>query len=136
MTTTNPKCSAELAAKRTRILLGCYRKGDCEDPEVYVPAVASVLARYSPRVVQLVTDPADGLPSRSDWLPTVREVRAACEAEAAKQYQLEARNNPPRLPAPEKPVSPEERERAVANWERIKQEIFAKNLVGTPEVQP
>lgn len=64
-------------------MLGCYRRGDAEDPETYATAVAAVLAEYSPAIVQRVTDPRTGLAGRSKFLPTVSEVREACEAEAA-----------------------------------------------------
>jgi len=61
-------------------MFGCYRKGDANDPETYTAAVAAVLAQYPPDVVTSVTDPRSGLPGRMQWLPTVKEVRDACEA--------------------------------------------------------
>lgn len=132
---TSSTCSPEYASKRTRVLLGCYRKGECGDPEVYVPAVASVLARYSTDVVRAVTDPADGLPSQSSWLPTVAEVRKGCEAEAARAHraaQIEAKRKAPRLPPPDEP-SQEARDRAIGRWETIKAGILASNLVARAE---
>lgn len=38
-----------------------------------------VLSAYPIDVVDRVVDPLTGLPGRMDWLPTVREVRKACE---------------------------------------------------------
>lgn len=61
-------------------MFGCYRKGDANDPETYCAAVTAVLAQYPPDVVRLVTDPRSGLASRQEFLPTVKEVRDACEA--------------------------------------------------------
>lgn len=61
------------------MLLGCYRRGDANDPDIYVRAVASVLGEYPLEVIKWVCDPRHGLPSKSEWLPTVSEVKKACE---------------------------------------------------------
>src|SRR5688572_11161104 len=86
-------CSTEYAAERARLMFGCYRRGDANDPDTYVMAVTAVLMRYSPDVVRTVTDPYSGLPSRkseSGWsgLPDVADVKQACEAEAARQERI------------------------------------------------
>lgn len=62
-----------------RLLLGSYRKGEANDPEVYVSGVVRILAAYPLDVVRRVVDPLDGLPSYCDWLPKFSEVKAACE---------------------------------------------------------
>lgn len=67
------------AKEGARRLLGCYRAGDANDPEVYIAAVVAVLAQYPADVIRAVTEPTTGLPSRLNWLPTVREVTQACE---------------------------------------------------------
>lgn len=96
------KTDAETAVSRAKILAGCYRKDDAADPETYSAALAAVLAEYPPDIVRRVTDPRTGLPSRQQWLPTIKEVHDACDeldqrerrfAEAAKREreQLEAR---------------------------------------------
>jgi hypothetical protein len=61
-------------------LLGCYRTGDANDPEVYVAAVFAVLSDYPLDIVTAVTDPRTGIASKLKWLPTIAEVKAACEA--------------------------------------------------------
>lgn len=73
----------QTAATRALMLLGCYRKGDAEDPDTYATAVAAVLSQYPADVVQRVTDPRTGIAGRSKFLPTVSEVREACEAASA-----------------------------------------------------
>lgn len=65
------------------MLLGCYRRGDANDPDIYVRAVASVLGEYPLDIIRAVCDPRFGLPSKSEWLPTVSEVKGACEAAMA-----------------------------------------------------
>lgn len=88
--------------ERARTLFGCYRKGDAHDPETYVAAVAAVLSEYPDDTIWTVTDPRAGLPSKVGWLPTVKEVKDACEAhygptrrtqerEAAERRQLAER---------------------------------------------
>lgn len=42
-------------------------------------AIAATLAEYSPEVIEYITDPRTGLPAKLKWLPTVAEVREACE---------------------------------------------------------
>lgn len=72
-------CSVALASRGAAMLLGCYRKGDAADPETYVTAIAAVLSLYPVDVVQAVSDPRTGIAGRSNWLPTVAEVKAECE---------------------------------------------------------
>lgn len=45
--------------------------------------VVAVLSRYPREVIDQVTHPATGLPATNKWLPTVSEVREACEAAMA-----------------------------------------------------
>jgi hypothetical protein len=87
----NRRCSPSVIGDRTRILIGCFRTGEAADPEVYVTAISAVLAQYPEQVVRDVTDPIIGLPSRSKWLPTVSEVREACEALVQRERDAEAR---------------------------------------------
>jgi hypothetical protein len=76
----DPMVLTKYAAERARLLLGCYRKGDANDPDTYVAAITATLARYPEDVIRDVTHPATGLPIQKDFLPTVREVYLACEA--------------------------------------------------------
>jgi hypothetical protein len=59
-------------------LFGCFRKGEANDPEVYVLAIISILQEYSEEVVEHVTSPLTGLPRKIDFLPTVHEIDKAC----------------------------------------------------------
>jgi hypothetical protein len=45
-----------------------------------VAAITATLARYPEDVIREVTHPANGLPTKNDFLPTVKEVFDACEA--------------------------------------------------------
>lgn len=57
----------------------------------YVAAISAILSRYPENVITEVTHPATGLPSRSNWLPTVKEVTDACEAAIRWQCERDAR---------------------------------------------
>jgi hypothetical protein len=79
---------AQYATERTRLMFGCYRKGDANDPDTYTAAIAAVLAEYPAEVIKAVTDPRTGLPRKVSWLPTVKEVSDACDAEKKHQSNM------------------------------------------------
>jgi hypothetical protein len=60
-------------------LLGCYRKSDCDDPEIFVSAAVSIMSRYPEEAVRRVTSLNTGLPATSKWVPTISELREALE---------------------------------------------------------
>lgn len=72
-------------------MLGCYRTGEANDPETYITAIAATLARYDEDVIKHITHPVEGLPSQSDFLPTVAEVRKACDDYIRPRLEHEAR---------------------------------------------
>jgi hypothetical protein len=73
------------------VLLGCFRKGDAEDPETYVAAVAAIMDGYPDDVAAFVTDPRTGIAGKVKFLPTLSEVRDACEAAMEPRRQAERR---------------------------------------------
>jgi len=79
------------ATQRAKLLLGCYRTGDANDPDTYVAAISATLARYSEQIITDVTHPVSGLPAKKSWLPTVKEIFDACEEEADRTRQQTAR---------------------------------------------
>lgn len=62
-----------------KALCGCYRKDEAADPAIYSAAIVAVLEEYPDDIVSMVTDPRTGLPSKCQWLPTVKEVKDACD---------------------------------------------------------
>lgn len=64
-----------------RSLMGQFRRGEPLDPGAYVTTIAAVLSRYPIDVMTAVADPrlATALVAKTDFLPTAREVSAACE---------------------------------------------------------
>jgi hypothetical protein len=113
---------SEYAAERARLLLGCYRTGDANDPETYVAAISATLARYPDRVIDLVTDPRVGLPRKKTWLPSVKEVYDACEDEQRPIREEEARQErirkqlAEREQPHEKPTLQQLRDKYGPNW--------------------
>ncbi len=69
----------EYAAKRARLMFGCFRKGEANDPDTYVAAITATLAKYPDDVITAVTHPTEGLPIEQEWLPSVKVVHDACE---------------------------------------------------------
>lgn len=70
------------------MLLGCYRTGAANDPEVYIAAVVRVLSAYPMSIVHRVIDPVTGLPGRTKWLPTIPEINEACEELADRERRI------------------------------------------------
>lgn len=64
-------------------MFGCYRKAEASDPDIYAAATAAVLNEYPQEIIDFITDPRTGLPSRLKWLPSVFEVREACDTHMA-----------------------------------------------------
>lgn len=81
-------CGPVFAAQRARIMLGCYPRGQAEDPDTYVMALAAVLAEYPEPVAKFVSDPRSGLPRTQKFLPAVAEVATACEDEKSNRDTL------------------------------------------------
>lgn len=69
-----------LAAERAKMLFGCYRKADANDPEMYAAAVTAILSEYDEETVAYVTDPRTGIARKSTFLPTLSEIDKACKS--------------------------------------------------------
>src|SRR5579859_6088591 len=126
-----PNCSADEALGRAMLLLGCYRKADCADPEVFATAAVAVLSHYPADVVLQVTDPHSGIAARSKWVPTISELREACdivnnvakrreEADARVKAQFSERERMAALPPAERRREFIAREMAWINSEMAK----------------
>ena len=89
------QASAGYAAERARLLFGQYRRGDANDPDVYVAAITAVLACYSEAIIQEVTDPRTGISATAKFaafMPNPGEVKLHCD-ELAKLPPLHAWSN-------------------------------------------
>lgn len=61
------------------MLFACYRKAEASEPEIYLAAASRILQCYSEDVVRSVCDPVNGLPSKLKFLPSIAEIKEACE---------------------------------------------------------
>lgn len=91
---------------------------------MYVSAVAKILSAYPARIVMAVTDVERGLPVKNQWLPTLAELKAACEAAIDPERKAAAAAaKASRVVENFAPATPDERTRAVERWKRIKAEM-------------
>jgi hypothetical protein len=72
-------CPQKTAATYAAMFFGCYRIAEASSPEIYVAAAQAMLRCYSEAVVKAVCDPVNGLPSKSKFLPSIAEIKEACE---------------------------------------------------------
>jgi len=94
------------ASQRAEVLFGCYRRGDANDPERYVAAIAAVLSDYDFELMKEVTDPRTGICTTEKFMtfmPNAGELKVYCEAQAARRERLK------RLGERRVPVAPERR---------------------------
>jgi hypothetical protein len=102
------------ATERAALLFGCYRRGDANDPDTYVAAVAAVLSVYEPGIIRDATDPRTGIQTDEKFaafMPNAGELKRYCDGIAARQERLKqlAAIPPPsprshRLAAPPRPA--------------------------------
>jgi hypothetical protein len=100
-----------LALDRAKLLLGCYRRTDANDPETYIAAIAAVLSLYDAALIRDATDPRTGIQTSAKhaaWPPNVGELKAFCDDEAGHRSRMKKYADQPRpnfriasLPAPE-----------------------------------
>jgi hypothetical protein len=80
------------ASQRAEVLFGCYRRGDANDPERYVAAIAAVLSDYDFDLMKEVTDPRTGICSTEKFMtfmPNAGELKVYCETQAARKDRLQ-----------------------------------------------
>jgi hypothetical protein len=76
--------------ERAKVLFGCYRRGDANDPEQYVASIAAVLTIYDPELIRIVTDPRTGISTSekfATFMPNSGELKIYCDDLAAKRWQ-------------------------------------------------
>jgi hypothetical protein len=96
------------AAERAKILFGGYRRGDANDPDIYVASIAAVLAEYDAEIIREVTDPRTGISTCDKyraWPPNSGELKSYCDAHYAhrarlRKYMEMPHPNLERLPPP------------------------------------
>jgi hypothetical protein len=72
------------------LFFGSFRKADADDPETFTAGCSRLFTAYPPEAVRHVVDPVTGLPGRSQWLPTMKEIRDSLEAWKSEQSKVKA----------------------------------------------
>ena len=111
--TSKPSMNQRLAYanQRAEVLFGCYRRGDANDPDRYVAAIAAVLSDYDFELMREVTDPRTGICTDEKFqtfMPNAGELKRYCEAKAAHRDRLQRLGG-------RRPVVPEDRRLAAAD---------------------
>jgi hypothetical protein len=96
------------------VLFGSYRRGDANDPDAYVAAIAAVLSSYPAEIIREATDPRTGIAATQKFaafMPNAGELKLFLDDLAAFRERLaKARDLPPvvpfaaRLAPPERPA--------------------------------
>ncbi len=69
-----------LAMTGAEFLYDFFREGKMQDDRSFIMGVALTLSQYEDRVIRRITSPLKGIPSTSRFLPSIAEVREACDA--------------------------------------------------------
>jgi hypothetical protein len=73
---------ATFALERAKILFGCYRRGEANDPDQYVAAIAAVLSLYPVDIIRKSTDPRTGISTDekfASFMPNSGELKIYCD---------------------------------------------------------
>lgn len=79
------------AAQRAKTLFGSYRRGDANDPDAYVAAIAAVLSCYEAEIIREATDPRTGISATEKFaafMPNAGELKQFCDAIAAHKANI------------------------------------------------
>lgn len=134
-------CDPQTAAALATLLFGCYRASEANDPEAFMAAAAATLSRYPTQVVIDVCDPIRGLPSRDKWLPSIAEIRMACDEKMRPVRDQERRD---RLrdetlagrTTRKAPVGSPEHQRVVEGFRKLQAELRANSAEVDPRRAP
>ncbi len=79
------------ATERAKMLFGCYRRVDANDPDTYVAALSVVLSTYDTDLIREVTDPRTGIQTSEKhmtFMPSVGELKVYCDGLAARRDRM------------------------------------------------
>jgi hypothetical protein len=82
---------AVYAAQRARLLFGNYRRGDANDPDTYVAAMAAVLTLFDRALIAEVTDPRTGIQTTERFQtfpPQPGELKRYCDTIVAHRDRI------------------------------------------------
>jgi hypothetical protein len=77
------RAQLDYAMERAKVLFGCYRRGDANDPDQYVASIAAVLTLYDADLVRQATDPRSGISTDEkfcNYMPNSGQLKVYCDA--------------------------------------------------------
>jgi hypothetical protein len=83
------------------VLFGSYRRGDANDPDAYVAAIAAVLSSYDTDLIREVTDPRTGIAATEKYMsfmPNAGELKVYCDGVGSRRDRIRRLGE---LPAPD-----------------------------------
>lgn len=129
---------AKYAAERARLLFGQYRKGDANDPEIYVASIAAILSDYPVETIRYVTDPRTGIAANPltdletgrTWtgMPDAANVKRACEIHYGPTRRLIEREREARIQIQERGQLTITHNRSKKTYQQIVDECAARGL--------
>jgi hypothetical protein len=72
-------------------LFDFYPLAKPSEADGFIAGCVAILAHYPPEVIAVVVDPVRGLPSKLKFMPTIADIKEACESEAKEQWEREDR---------------------------------------------
>jgi hypothetical protein len=114
-------------------LFAFFRSSDANDPATFVAGATAIFAHYPANVVERVCHPMHGAAGSSKWLPSLAELREACEREMKPirdgERRERERDRTARVLAGHKaPLGSLERDRVKDSFVRLKSELAAHAL--------
>lgn len=73
-----------MAVDKATALFGSFKRAETHDPDRFITGVTAIFTMYPVDVVTFLCDPTQGLPVMCDWLPTMREIKEACDREVSR----------------------------------------------------
>lgn len=99
-----PNCEhMQAAAEAAETLIGYYPQIMASDPKIYAAGLVKLFLRYPEHLIAEALEPATGLPSECDYLPTIAKVKAFLEPRWLREQQMiemKRRFETKRLPEP------------------------------------
>lgn len=77
----NTPMGLKKATQKADRLFGFFPPSSASDPEIFMTGVVNLLATYPEWVAERIMSTTTGLPAKHTFLPSIKEIREACEAE-------------------------------------------------------
>ena len=83
-------------AGAARAIFSAYRRDDFADPDMFVVQLGTLLEQYDVGVIEYISSPTTGVQRKYDYPPNIKQIGDACEAEAARRFEIAKAARAPR----------------------------------------